>query len=564
MPQYALGLDFGTSSVRALIARCTDGAEVGTAVWHYRHGEEGVITDVNDPHLARQHPQDYIDGLYASVTAALEISRKDPEFTAEKIIGIGVDATGSSPIPLDDKCQPLALQPKFFNDPNAMTWLWKDHTSTQEAAEITKKSEEMGLPYMDMVGGTYSSEWFWSKILRCARIAPKVFEAAYSWVEFSDYVPGYLVGQSDPKKLTRNVCAAGHKGLFNEDWGGLPAEHFLGALDPRLEKLRSRLASKTCPSDQVVGTLSPQVAAKLGLNAKTPVAVGALDAHMGAVGSGVRAGTLVKIMGTSTCDIMVAPIPESGKAPFIPGMCGVVKGSVLPGYLGIEAGQSAVGDLFNWFVKHLTPAAFTQGADAHALLSEAAAKLKPGESGLLALDWNNGNRTILVDQRLTGLILGQTLRTTAPEMYRALVEATAFGALIIIERMEEYGAKVEQIINCGGIADKSPLAMQIYADVCNRPMKIAKSTQTCALGAAMFASVVGGAHPDILAAQDAMGGVKELIYNPQPESVLVYKRLFSLYKELHDAFGGINRNADLSYVMHELGEIQSSSRARYV
>lgn len=551
---YALGLDYGTSSVRALIVRCEDGAEIGTAVWPYSRGEEGVITDPKDVHLARQHPQDYVDGLYNSVKAALIEASQNPDFSPSRIVGIGVDTTGSTPIPVDAECQPLTDNPLFANNPHAMAWLWKDHTSTEEAAEITRKSKELGYPYMDMVGGTYSSEWFWAKILRCARVAPDVFEAAASWVELCDFVPSHLVGAIDPATLKRGICAAGHKALFNEDWGGLPSEEFLAALDPRLAKLRPRVAGDCCPSDQLAGRLAPEAAAKLGLTAGIAVAVGAFDAHMGAVGSGVQPSTLVKIIGTSTCDIMVAPLPSDGKAPFIPGMCGVVKGSVLPEMLGIEAGQSAVGDLFNWFVKHLAPNA------SHESLAEEAAKLKPGESGLLALDWNNGNRTILVDQRLSGLLIGQTLATSAPEIYRALLEATAFGALVIIERMEEYGTKVEQIVNCGGIAEKSPLTMQIYADVCDRPMKLSRSAQTCALGAAMFASVVGGAHSNITDAQGAMGGLKETVYQPDPNAVAVYRRLFSLYRQLHDSFGGVSVN-NLSHIMKDLLEIAEKTSA---
>lgn len=552
MPQkYAIGLDYGTSSVRALVVDCSNGDEIGTAVANYKHGNAGVVEEPGNPHLARQHPQDYIDGLYESVAGALKEASNNPSFNPSNVVGIGVDTTGSSPLPVDENCRPVALQPGFDQDPNAMTWLWKDHTSYAEAAEIIDKSNAMGLPYMQMVGGKYSSEWFWAKILHCARVAPKTFEAAHSWLELADYIPSYLVGAKSPKDVRRSVCAAGHKGLFNPDWGGLPSKEFLSALDPRLAALRDRLYMEACPSDEVAGHLDADIAAKLGLPAGIPVAVGAFDAHMGAVGSGVRPGVLVKIMGTSTCDIMVAPVPADGKLPLIPGMCGVVNGSVLPGQLGIEAGQSAVGDLFNWFVRYLCPAEYLK-PDPHVALSEAALKLKPGQSGLLALDWNNGNRTILVDQRLTGLLVGQTLHTTAPEIYRALIEATAFGALTIIRRMEEYGARVDEVVNCGGIAEKSPLTMQIYADVTNRPMKISRSAQTCALGAALFAAVAAGAHKSVEEAQEAMTGVKEQVFTPNPSAVQVYSRLYELYMLLHDSFGGQNKAADLGGVMKEL------------
>jgi L-ribulokinase len=557
--KYAIGLDYGTSSVRALVVNCANGEEIGSSVWPYRHGNEGVVEDPSDDNVGRQHPQDYIDGLYASVAGALKDASRAPHFDPSKVVGIGVDTTGSSPMPIDANCTPLACRPQFDTNPNAMCWLWKDHTSYAEAQEIIDKSNGLGFPYMQMVGGKYSSEWFWAKILHCARVDSEVFAAAHSWVELADYVPAYLTGVKDSKDVVRGVCAAGHKGLYNPDWGGLPDKRFLGALDPRLADLRDRLYDTAVPSDQVAGTLDPAVASRLGLSASTIVAVGAFDAHMGAVGSGVKTGVLVKIMGTSTCDIMVAPMPEDGKLPLIPGMCGVVKGSVLPGMLGIEAGQSAVGDLFNWFVRYLCPASFDK-ADAHGALSAEALKLRPGESGLLALDWNNGNRTVLVDQRLTGVLLGQTLQTSAPEIYRALIEATAFGALTIIKRMEEYGATVDEVVNCGGIAEKSALTMQIYADVCNRPMKVSRSAQTCALGAALFASVAAGVHENVLDAQAAMTGVKELVYHPDPKAVNVYGRLYAMYMKLHDSFGGRERSMDLGGVMKELLSIKDQAK----
>ncbi|HEY3780350.1 MAG TPA: ribulokinase [Fimbriimonadaceae bacterium] len=560
LPSYAIGVDYGTSSVRALVVRTSDGAEIGTSVWPYAHGTDGVVLDPNNALLARQHAQDYVDGLIHAIRGALEEAKKDKDFSVDKVVGIGVDTTGSSPLPVDEHNIPLACKPEFANDPNAMTWLWKDHTSYAEAAEITSKSNELGFPYMKMVGGTYSSEWFWAKILHCARVAPKVFEAAYSWIELQDYVPAYLTGVKDIMDVKRGVCAAGHKALYNADWGGLPSKEFLMTLDPRLAPLRDRLYEQTYTADNEAGKLDPEVAKKLGLPAGISVAVGAFDAHMGAVGSGVKPGTLVKIMGTSCCDISVAPIPEDGHSPLIPGMCGVVNGSVIGELLGIEAGQSAVGDLYSWFVSNLTPASFTETGNPHKALTEAAAKLKPGQSGLIALDWNNGNRTILVDQRLTGLLLGQTLYTAAPEIYRALIEATAFGALMIIERMEEYGAKVEEIVFCGGISEKNPFLLQVYADVCNRTMKVSRSGQTCALGAAIFGSVTGGAHQTVKEAVSAMTGVKDLVFTPNLAAVPVYAKLFSLYKRLHDSFAGADKSAHLGDVMKQLLAIKEQTQ----
>jgi L-ribulokinase len=335
----------------------------------------------------------------------------------------------------------------------------------------------------------------------------------------------------------------------------LPSAEFLGKLSPGLAALRGRLFDKAVPADHVAGTLTEEVAGKLGLP-RVPVSVGAFDAHMGAVGSGVKPGVLAKIIGTSTCDISVA-LPAG--VPDIPGLCGIVNGSVLPGFLGLEAGQSAVGDIFNWFVSSLCPPEYSTG-DPHVNLTKAAEKLKPGESGLLALDWNNGNRCVLVDPLLSGLLVGQTLHTTAPEIYRSLVEATAFGGLAIIRRFEEYGIKIDEVVSAGGIAEKNPFVMQVLADVCDRPMKLARSGQTCALGSAIFGAVVGGAYKDVLTAQAAMTGVKDLVYKPIPANVAVYARLYKLYMMLHDAFGTPGFSESLYAVMKELIAIRREAR----
>lgn len=544
MPKLAIGVDYGTNSVRALLVDVADGREVATAVYDYRRGDKGIITDPRDPNVARQHPWDYVDGFFATVQQVMH--GVDPA----DIVGIGVDTTGSTPIPTDASGMPLALDPKWDNEPAAMAWLWKDHTGHEEAAEITALAKEMNRPFLAKCGGTYSSEWFWSKILHCARTHPEVFEAAVSWIELADFVPGYITGTLRPDCVARSVCAAGHKAMYHPDWGGLPDKEFLARLDPRLADLRDRLYNEAVPSDQLAGHLTEEAAAKAGLKPGTPVAVGAFDAHHGAVGSGIKPGTLVKIMGTSTCDCMVHPLGE--ELADVPGLCGIVPGSVLPGAYGLEAGQSAVGDIFNWFV------AFC--GRSHEELTAEGSKLAPGASGLIALDWNNGNRTVLVDPLLTGLCVGQTLYTTPAEVYRALVEATAFGALKIIERLEEYGVPVKEVVNCGGIAEKSAFVMQIYADVCNRPMRVSRSAQTCALGAAVFASVVGGAHPSAEAARDAMTGTKEIVYTPNPEAVTVYAKLNKLYTELHDAFGTKEWTGNLGNVMKELITIRDEAR----
>jgi L-ribulokinase len=553
--QYTIGLDYGTNSVRALIVNVANGAEVAAAVWTYAHGTHGVVLS-RDPNLARQHPADYLTGAETTIKQALATAKKSVKgFNASQVIGIGVDTTGSTPLPVDKEGQPLVFQKIFANNPAALAWLWKDHTSVNEAVEITALAKKMRPHFLAKCGGTYSSEWFWSKLLHCLRTAPEVFNAAHSWVELSDFVPASLTGTEHPDKLIAGVCAAGHKAMWNAKWEGYPDTEFLAKLDPKLAQLRSRLTPRVHTIDRAVGGLTPAWAKKTGLTAGIPVAVGAFDCHLGAVGSGVTPGTLVKIIGTSTCDISIAA--NTSQLADVPGLCGIVDGSVLPGYFGLEAGQSAVGDLFNWWVNYIQP----HGEKlSHRKLDEEALKLAPGESGLLALDWNNGNRTILVDQRLTGLMVGQTLYSTPAEVYRALVEATAFGALTIINRFEEYGVKISQIVNCGGIAEKSPLTMQIYADVTGRPMKLSRSAQTCALGSAIAAAVVAGAHKDYATAQKKMTGLKPKVYKPNPKAHAVYKELYAIYKELHDAFGTKEWNGNLFGVMKKLIEIRSRAR----
>ena len=472
-----LGVDYGTNSVRALIVDCATGAELGGAVVDYPSGHQGVLLDKSDHHLARQNPADYLDGLEKSVVAALRQAAAQPGFSPSSIIGIGVDTTGSSPLPVDATNTPLALDPKWSKNLAAQCWLWKDHTSHQEAAEITRLAAIHRPNYIAKCGNTYSSEWFWSKIWRCLKVAPDVFAAAHSWVEFSDYIPSVLAGVKDPLKVVRGVCCAGHKALYCDEWDGLPDKEFLALLDPKLAALRDRLYARAHDATVPAGSLCAEWAAKLGLPVGIPIAIGEMDVHYGAIGSGIEEGVLVKAIGTSTCDCGVVSNKKS--IADIPGICGIVNGAILPGFYGIEAGQSAVGDIFKWFVEVVC-----QGDSAlHAQFSKEAGALRPGQSGLLALDWNNGNRTVLVDPLLTGLLLGQTLYTTPAEIYRALIEATAFGARAIIERIAEYGVPITRVVCCGGIAEKNSLLMQIYADVTGRAMQVAGSSQACALGA---------------------------------------------------------------------------------
>ncbi|MCU0918004.1 MAG: ribulokinase [Planctomycetes bacterium] len=554
----AIGLDYGTNSVRCLIVDTENGRELGTCVYEYPTGEAGIILDPADHNLARQNPADYLEGAEVTIAGAIAQARRaEPGFDPRDIVGIGVDTTGSTPLPVDRHGVPLALLGAFKSNPNAHAWLWKDHTGHAEAAEITDLARRERPQYLAKCGGTYSSEWFFSKILHCRRTDPEVFDAAYTWVEHADWLPAVLTGTESPDKLRRCRCAAGHKAMCNSAWGGYPDSAFLGGLDPKLGALRRTLGEQTYAVDQPAGRLTPAWAGKLGLPAGIPVAMGAFDAHLGAVGSGIRRGVLVKIIGTSTCDMVVAP--NDATLADVPGICGIVDGSILPGYFGLEAGQSAVGDIFNWFVNYLQPGGKEAGS--HSTLTEKAARLKPGQSGLLALDWNNGNRTILVDQRLTGLLVGQTLHTRPEEIYRALVEATAFGALTIINRFEEYGVKIDQVVNCGGIAEKNAMLMQIYADVTGREMKISRSAQTCALGSAVAAAVVGGAHGDFAAAQAAMCGIKETTFKPIAAHHKVYQKLYKLYRRLHDGFGLPGKVLAMGGVMKELLQIKEKANA---
>jgi L-ribulokinase len=559
---YTIGLDYGTNSVRCVIVDVTDGGEVATSVYEYPTGEAGIILDPADHNLARQNPADYIEGIEVTIKQALAAAKKtNKAFNASQVVGIGIDTTGSTPLPVDQTGKPLSMLDEFKDNPNAQAWLWKDHTGHAEAAEITELAKKTHPEYLAKCGSTYSSEWFFSKVLHCLRTDPKVFDAAYTWIECCDYIPAVLTGAKNPQKMKRSRCAAGHKAMFNADWGGLPAKDFLAKLDPRLGRLRDRLYDETYTVQDNAGGLTDEWAKRLGLTAGIPVAVGAFDAHLGAVGSGIAPGKLVKIIGTSTCDMLVSPTDQ--ELADIPGICGIVDGSILPGYFGLEAGQSAVGDIFNWFVNYIAPGGKSAGS--HEVLTRKAAKLKPGQSGLLALDWNNGNRTILVDQRLTGLLLGQTLHTKPEEIYRALIEATAFGALTIINRFEEYGVEVTEVINCGGIAEKNPLLMQIYADVTGREMKISRSAQSCALGAAIAGAVVAGpragGYASFADAQAAMCGIKDITYKPIAENHKVYQRLYSLYRKLHDAFGLRDSAGKLGSVMKDLLNIKDSVNA---
>src|SRR6266567_2348358 len=389
---YTIGLDYGTNSVRALVVDIADGREVATRVFDYPSGDHGVLLDPKQPHLARQNPEDYIEGLRVALGGALKDADADPAFSRDRVIGVGVDTTGSTPLPIDARVRPLAVNPTWQNNLASHAWLWKDHTSAAEAAAITETARAYAPQLLAPIGGTYSSEWWWSKIWHCLKVAPDVFDASASWVELADFVPAVLAGVDDSTKIVRCVCAAGHKAMYSEAWGGLPPKAFLARLDPKLADLRDRLYDKALPPGRPAGQLSEAWARKFGLRQGIAIAMGGFDAHYGAIGSGVQTGTLVKIIGTSTCDCAIVPV--SDRVADVPGICGIVNGSILPGYFGIEAGQSAVGDLLKWWVEEICDPSTSLVAggieDLHARLSAEASALAPGESGLIALDWNNG------------------------------------------------------------------------------------------------------------------------------------------------------------------------------
>ena len=542
--QYCIGIDYGTNSVRSIVVDCENGQIVGSSVFEYLHGENGVIT-ADDPNLSRQHPLDYIDGLKQTVKNAVSDANIDPDL----IIGIGVDATASTPIPLNENGDALVFDAHFNDKLSAYAWLWKDHTSLKEAEEITNYAQKIRPEYLTACGGVYSSEWFWAKILNCLRNDPEIFNAADSWMELQDWIPFLLTGNR-----TAGLCAAGHKGLYSKTWGGFPDDEFLNAIDNRLLKVKNKLPKTAKNIGQEAGKLNFKWAKELLLPEGIPVAIGTIDAHAGAIGTGVKPGVMVKILGTSTCDIAITPITK--KIPNIPGICGIAYESVLPNYFGIEAGQSAVGDIFNWFVNKIQPGEKLT----HNELNDQALEIEPGTSGLLSLDWNNGNRSILTDPKLSGLIIGTTLQTTPAEIYRSLVEATAFGARIIIEQLKDYDVKIDRIINCGGIAEKSPLVMQIYADVLNYTMEISSNSQSCALGAAIAAAVVGNKYDNFEEAIDCMTMVDEKKYIPNERNKKIYDQLFLLYKQLHDAFGADKNGKKLNNVMKDLIKIRNQTR----
>jgi L-ribulokinase len=542
-----IGIDFGTDSVRAVVIDSQSGKERGNEVAYYTRWAAGKYCDPAR-NMFRQHPRDYVEGMESCVKGAL---KKVGAKAGQRVAAIGIDTTGSTPCAVDKSGTPLALTAGFQDNPNAMFVLWKDHTGVKEAELINKTARGWGgTDFTKYEGGVYSSEWFWSKILHVLRADSKVRAAAFSWVEHCDWMPALLTGTTDPLTMKRSRCAAGHKAMWHTDWDGLPPEQFLVKVDPLLKGLRARLFKDTHTSDQSAGGLTPEWAKRLGIPAGIAVAVGGFDAHMGAVGGGITDRTLVKIMGTSTCDVLVAPRRAVG-SKCIAGICGQVDGSVIPGMVGLEAGQSAFGDVYAWFKDILAwplhnATAGAKGAKAAALaqvrgqiedgilerLSAEAEKVDPDESTVAALDWLNGRRTPFADQTLKGAVVGLTLGTTAPKIFRALVEATAFGSRAIVEQFRKEGVPIAAVIAQGGIARKNDFVMQITADILGMPIRVATSDQACALGAGMLAAAAGGLYPSVREAQKRMSSGFDKVYKPDRARSSLYNDLYKRYTEL--------------------------------
>jgi len=553
MSAYTIGVDFGTDSVRALVVDTATGQEMGTHVFYYPRWKEGKYCDPAANRF-RQHPMDYLEGLEVSIREALKTC---PAGVPEQVVGISVDTTGSTPVAVTREGIPLSLVEGFEDNPNAMFILWKDHTAVREAEEINRLARSWGgEDFTKFEGGVYSSEWFWAKILHILRSDERVREKAWSWVEHCDWIPAVLAGDTDPLKMKRSRCAAGHKAMWHESFDGLPPEDFLVKLDPLLTGIKQRLFQETYTCDMKVGTLSREWSSRLGLPESVSVGAGAFDAHLGALGAEIEPYYMSKVMGTSTCDMLIAPAEEVGDK-LVAGICGQVDGSIVPGMVGLEAGQSAFGDIYAWFSRVVmwpleNVAAHLDGIDPTIReevvrqteeqliesLSRAASEIDPEDSSILALDWMNGRRTPDANQHLKGAIMGLTLGSDAPRIFRALVESTAFGAKMIVDRFVEEGVRIDGVIALGGVAKKSPLVMQIVADVLNKPIKVARSEQAVALGSAMAASVVAGIHATIPDAQAAMGSGFETEYHPDPEKAGIYSKLYERYKQFGEFVEG--------------------------
>lgn len=545
--KYTIGVDYGTDSVRSIVVNTATGEIVGTDVFYYPRWKQGLYCNA-EKNQFRQHPLDYLEGLETTIKNALAQS---PKGTAENVVGITVDTTGSTPCAVDEKGTPISLLAGENENPNGMFVLWKDHTATLEAEEINDLARNWGgVDVTKYVGGVYSSEWFWAKILHILKHDENIRKKSYSWVEHCDWVTGVLCGNTNPKTMKRSRCAAGHKAMWHSDWGGLPPQEFFSKLSPYLIGIRENLYSDTYTSDTAAGKISTEWAKKLGLSTQVVIGVGAFDAHLGAIGAEIRPYFLSKVMGTSTCDMLLAPLDEIG-SKLVKGICGQVDGSIVPNMMGLEAGQSAFGDVYAWFknvllrpsleiIEQSKTISFEQKEklieELESILiknlSENAAKLPVTEHDLVALDWLNGRRTPNADQTVKATIQGLSLATDATKIFKALVEATAFGAKAIVDCFTSEGVRIDGVIGLGGVSKKSAYVMQTIANVLDMPIQIARAEQACALGSAMAAAVAARVHPNFEAAQKAMGSGFEKTYLPEKEKVYTYKTLYNKYLQM--------------------------------
>ncbi len=543
---YVIGLDYGTDSCRALLVNTKTGEELASEVAFYPRWKAGKYCDPQKNQY-RQHPLDYIEIMEIVIKAVIS---KSPAGTEERIVGIAFDTTGSTPVLLNKEGTPLALLPEYEENPNAMFILWKDHTAICEAEEINRLAKEWEVDYTAYSGGVYSSEWVWSKMLHVLRVDESIRKVAYSWTEHCDWMPALLTGKTKPEGMIRSRCAAGHKAMWNEKWGGLPSPEFLNTLDPLLDVFKDHLFVDCYTSEMSVGTITDEWAKRLGISPQVVVSVGALDCHMGAVGAEIKPYTFVRVMGTSTCDVMVSSYKDMADH-LIEGICGQVDGSVIPDMIGLEAGQSAFGDVYAWYKQllawpmkqYISKSSVLDDKTKEILLHEfsdsiltelasCAEQIDLNESSLIAVDWLNGRRTPVANQSVKGSVYGLTLGTTAPLLYRALVEATAFGSKAIVDSFLQQGIKIDSVIAIGGISLKSPFVMQTLADVLGMPIKVSKAEQACALGAAMFASVAAGVYPRIEDAQQSLGKGFITEYLPDPEKYSVYIDMYAKYIQL--------------------------------
>ncbi|KAA6330361.1 Ribulokinase [termite gut metagenome] len=543
MDKFVIGLDYGSDSARAVVVNAGTGETLATSVKYYPRWQKGLYCNPA-MNQYRQHPLDYVEVLEGTVKEALAAC---PEGTAENVVGIAFDTTGSTPGLIDETGAPLALLPEFAENPNAMFVLWKDHTAIREAAEINRLCKKWDTDYSAYEGGVYSSEWFWAKALHVLREDETIRAKAYSIVEYCEWLPALITGVTRSSDIVRSRCANGHKAMWHEKWGGLPSQEFLTALDPLLAGFRSRLFEETQTADKPVGTLSEEWAKRLGLSTNVVVAGGAFDCHMGAVGAGITPHTFVRVIGTSTCDVMIATYEEIGDK-LIKGICGQVDGSVVSGMIGLEAGQSGFGDIYAWFKQVLeyplrniiAHSSLIDEATKEKLIAESVAEIIPAltqeaqqipvsESTIIATDWMNGRRTPDANQMLKGTIIGLTLGSTAPRIFRALVEATAFGSKAIVERFRNEGIRIDGVIGIGGIALKSPFVMQTLSDVLNMPIKVCKTDQACALGAAMFAATAAGIYNKVEDAQQAMTSGFASEYTPNAKNAEAYQAIYDKY-----------------------------------